>query len=62
MVACNDFQGKDWRKGSERTQEVQVDQTLLPLVGSGILATYGSSDQDQPLCLVGWTSRENLKQ
>ena len=34
-----------------RTQEVQADQTAWPLVGSGILATHGSSLQDQPLCL-----------
>jgi len=37
------------------SQEVQKTK-LCPLVGSGIL--YLDHPKDQPLCLVGWTSRD----
>ncbi len=37
-------------------QEVHLDQTACPLVGSGILYDM-DHPKDQPLCLVDWTSR-----
>ena len=39
-----------------KTQEVQADQTNSPLVGSGII--HKDPPKDQPLCLVGCTSKE----
>ena len=44
----------------QNTQEVQVDQTACPLVGSGILNPW-IIFKDQPLCLVDWTPQGNWK-